>query len=195
MKIGLFGGSFNPIHFGHINLAIELKERASLDEVWFIPAAHSPFRLDEKMVADRLKMVELAVSGIEGFKVLDLEFKRPPPSYTIDTVREIFKLHPGYQFFLLFGQDVALGFENWKESLEIVRLIPLLVGSRKKIDLEKIGSKEIKLAILKGIIETPLLDIEATVIRNRLKNKQYCGHLVPAKVLDFIEQNQVYFTV
>lgn len=193
MKVGIFGGSFNPIHFGHINLAIELKEKGHLDEVWFVPAALSPFRLQEKMAQGRMKMVELAIEDIEGFKALDIELKRAPPSYTIDTIKEIFKLFPDYEFFLIFGQDVALGFEEWKQSLDIINLIPLMVGSRKKIELANIKSLEIKKAILKGLIETPLLDIESTVIRERLKNKKYCGHLVPSKVLDYIDGNELYF--
>jgi nicotinate-nucleotide adenylyltransferase len=193
-RIGLFGGTFDPIHLGHINLAIALKERGELQEVWFILASCSPFRINERSFfgADRLKMVELAIEGIPGFKLLDLEMKRQGPSYTIDTIRELIALHPDKQFSLLLGEDAALGFPRWKEAEEIVSLVKILVGSRSNVDLLKkmekdpLFSRKLAENIQKGMVQTPLFDIEGTNIRKRLEQKLYCGHLLPSKVLDYI---------
>lgn len=199
-KIGLFGGTFSPFHFGHLNLAIELKEKNGLDEVWLIPTLLSPFKSAEEGASffHRMKMLELVCKELKGFVVLDLEEKRPPPSYTIDTVKEIIqKYSSDNTFFLLLGEEALLHFSEWKEPQEIVRLLPLLIGGRVNAELirhlpELCFSDEICLAIHKGMVEIPMMDISATVIRERLKKRLYCGHLIPAKILDYIYQNQLY---
>lgn len=196
--MGLFGGTFNPIHFGHINLALELKERGNLDEVWWIPTPCSPLRMDYVPVSAtyRYKMVELAIEGIPGFNVLDIEIREPPPTYTIDTVIKLQAAHPDIQFYLLLGQDFIGNFMAWKEPLDLVRRIPLLIGSRTSTPhFPSSLTEEIESEIEKGIIEIPLLDISSTQIRERLKKGLYAGHLLPAKVLDFISVNQLYFIV
>jgi nicotinate-nucleotide adenylyltransferase len=199
-KIGLLGGTFNPIHFGHINLALELKEKNNLDEVWLIPARISPFRMHEDLPAQahRLKMLSLSVSEIPGFTVSDVELKRPSPSYTVDSVREILQNYPEHSFFLLLGEDCLMRFIEWKEPLEIVRLIPLLIGTRPHSDLIRLVPKlgfndEISSAIRKGFTAIRQLEISATEIRERLKKGVYCGHLLPGKVLDYIYENQLYY--
>lgn len=194
-KIGLYGGTFNPIHFGHLNLAFELMEKKGLDEVWWIPANRSPLRTDEPMVEARFRynMVELAVEEIPQFKVLDIEIEKPPPSYTVDSVKEILHSHPDEHFFLLLGEDSLKHFMKWKNPLEIIQLIPLLIGGRRWIELPSFPI-EFQAAFEKGRVETSLFDISATTIRERLEKKLYTGHLIPAKVLDFICVNQLYFT-
>lgn len=200
-RIGLFGGTFNPIHFGHINLSLDLKEKNELDEVWLIPSLSSPLRVNEKTIppSHRLAMLELAVKDIPGFFVSDIELKRPSPSYTIDTIKEMQTAYPEHSFFLLCGEDSLLRFLEWKEPLEIIRRIRLLIGSRYPSELVKrmptLGfNEELTCAVLKGITPTRQLEISATDIRERLKKRLYCGHLVPGKVLDYIYQNQLYFT-
>lgn len=200
-KIGLFGGTFNPIHFGHINLVLELKEKNGLDEVWLIPSLISPFRIQEPILAarHRLKMLQCVASELEGLKIVDLELKRTPPSYTVDTVKEIQAANPESSFFLLFGEDTLIRFSEWKDPLEIVRRIPLLIGSRHHSELLHLLPTmklpvEISTAIQNGIQPTRQMEISATDIRERLKKKLYCGHFVPGKVLDYIYENQLYFT-
>jgi len=199
-KIGLFGGTFNPIHFGHINLALELKEKKELDEVWLVPSLLSPLRMHESLLAPshRLQLLSLIVSDVPGFKVCDIELKRSAPSYTVDTVKQILDLHPENAFFLLFGEDSLMRFREWKEPLEIVRAIHLLIGSRPYSELlkllPKLGfSEEISAAIRKGLVPTRQMEISATEIRDRLKKRMYCGHLLPRKILDYIYENQLYF--
>lgn len=200
--IGLFGGTFDPIHLGHLNLALELKEKCQLDEVWFIPALNPPLRPTDQLAkpSERLEMVKLAVQPISDFKVVALEFEREGLSYTIDTVKRILDTNKGDDFVLLLGEDSAMSLPRWKEALELVRLIPLCVGCRTKINLTKkiknpLFPKEIRLAVQKGIVETAMMDIEGKMIRKRLKEKLYCGHLLPAKVLDFISENHIYYYV
>jgi nicotinate-nucleotide adenylyltransferase len=199
VKTGLLGGTFNPVHFGHINLAIELMEKNKLDEIWFIPTLISPLRSHEELVSSdhRKRMLELAVQGIPGFDISTIELDRSPPSYTIDTVKNVMADYPCRNFFMLFGEDTLIRFQEWKDPLEIVRRIPLLIGSRLHSHLLKrlpaMGlTEEIASAIEKGIMVTKQLEISATEIRDRLKRKLYCGHFLPGKVLDYIYENQLY---
>lgn len=199
-KIGLFGGTFDPIHLGHLMLALELQEKCALSEVWFIPAKNPALRAETQSATpeERLEMVRLAIEGIPGFFLNEIEMKREGVSYTIDTLRELKKRHPEHQFFLLMGEDVALGFPKWKESLEILQEIPLVVGARSGFEMQKKILNldfplKIREAVMKGIYSTKLMDIEGKEIRKRLKERLYCGHLLPAKVLDYIYQNQLYF--
>ena len=145
-------------------------------------------------------MLELTLADIPGFELCTLELNRLPPSYTIDTIREILTAYPQHAFSLLFGEDSLLRFGEWKEPDEIVRLIPLLVGSRRHSELleklPKLGfSERITRAIEKGIVPTKQLEISATSIRERLKKNLYCRHLLPGKVLDYIYENQLYYNV
>lgn len=199
MTIGIFGGTFNPIHHGHLNLCLELKERCGLKEVWLIPACVSPFRLGEEMASaeHRLQMCKLATEGIEGIKVLDMEVKRGGASYTVETVKELEGLFPLERFHLLLGEDAALSLPRWKDPLTLLKIAPPLVGCRKGIELRKkiknpLVPQEIRQAIQKGIVESNLLDIEARELRQRFKNKLYCNHLMPLVVMDYIRKNAVY---
>lgn len=199
-KIGLLGGTFDPIHFGHLNLAIELKERCSLDQIWFIPAAQSPFKkiATPELADHRLRMVELAISEYHGFKVIDYELRNDSPSYTIDTLKYLLKTFPHESFCLLLGDDLVSSFHLWKSASEIINLIPIYVGNRQGLDIKLIleknpGPQEITNILLKGVVRIPYMQIESNIIRKRIQQKLYCKHLVPAKVLDYIYQNQLYF--
>lgn len=121
----------------------------------------------------------------------------PPPSFTVDTVREILTKYPQHHFYLIFGEDSLIHFSKWKEPLEIIRLLPLLIGSRMHSELIKrlpdLGfAEEIRGAIERGVVLTRQLEISATEIRDRIKKNLYCGHFLPGKVLDYIYENQLY---
>jgi nicotinate-nucleotide adenylyltransferase len=169
MKVGVLGGSFDPIHIGHLNLALSLKESAHLDKVFLVPAFLSPFKAERPPQAspsDRLAMVRLAVESIPGFEVLDWEIRREAPSYTIDTIRHLAQ-DTALQLRLLLGDDQLETFSLWREADQLIKLAPLLVGTRS-------------------------FDVSSTEIRLRLHNKAYCGHLVPFPVLEYIKRNHLY---
>lgn len=171
---GFLGGSFDPIHLGHLNLAISLKEAAGLDHVIICPAWVSPFKEGKKMASPehRLNMCRLAIEGLKGFEVLDYEIKKGGPSYTIDTIKYLNR-----PLRLLLGDDQLEAFSRWKEADLLKQLAPPLVGSR----LKKEGENPI-----------PIMEISSTLIRERLKSGLPCVHLVPYKVLDYIFKNDLY---
>ncbi len=179
--IGIFGGTFDPIHFGHINLALEIKERCDLSQIWFVPTNVSPFRKGQTQTPaeQRLEMVKLAIADIKNFCCLDVEVKRAPPSYTIETIELLEKEHPNKKFALILSDDVYAHFAVWKDAKKIREKVKLLIGRRN-------WSKD--------TIPTSIMEISGTKIRNRIQKRLYCDHLVPPKVLDYIYQNQLYFT-
>lgn len=164
-SIGFFGGSFDPIHFGHISLAVHLMEAHHLDEVLFCPAFCSPFKTTKPPIASpehRLAMLKLALE-LPQFQITTLELDQKTPSYTVDTIRKL--ALKGLR--LLLSDEAASHLNKWKETNELVRLAPPLIGPREA-------------------------HISSTDIRARLKQKLYCGHLVPAKVLDYIKRHKLY---
>jgi nicotinate-nucleotide adenylyltransferase len=202
-KIGLLGGSFDPIHFGHLNLAFELMERGQLEEVWFIPAHVNPLKTHIPPVSfeHRLAMLKLAVEGISPFKIKDLESRRPAPSYTVETLRlllaEFTARVESPHFYLLLGEDSIASFVHWHLPHEIVKMAHLLIGSRSgSYVLQEVERDPVLWeAIQKGMIKTRLMDISSTDLRHRLNQGLYCGHLVPVKVLDYIHKNQLYQSI
>jgi nicotinate-nucleotide adenylyltransferase len=201
-KIGIFGGSFDPIHLGHLNLAIEMLEAHHLDEVWFCPAGRNPHKEDQHPVdaSHRLKMIQLAIEKDPRFRICDLEIKRQGLSYTVDTLKKLhaLQLEKGEQtsFYLIIGKDAARNFHRWHEPEVIIELARLLVGERRDETLlpseEYQGSPAVVKAILEGLTSTRIMEISSTEIRERLLNKKYCYHLLPGKVLDYILTNHLY---
>jgi nicotinate-nucleotide adenylyltransferase len=195
-QVGIYGGSFDPIHFGHLNLAIEVMESQRLDEVWFVPTASSPHKQERGATAadQRLKMVELAAEGVPQFHVLDLEVKRKGLSYTIDTVEELVRRSPEVQLYLILGDDNIRGFHSWHRVCDLIKLVPLIIGSRFSVTLldEVEGARELLEAVEQGRCDTAIMEISATDVRNRLNKGFYCGHLIPEIVLDYIRIEHIY---
>lgn len=200
LKIGIYGGSFDPLHFGHLNVACELLERHGLDEVWFVPAHTNPHKTEKPPASfeHRLKMLQLGIDPALPFKIKDIEGLRTPPSYTVHTVRAFVEEAAlstlPYQFYLLLGEDSLPSFFRWHLPEEIIALVPLLVASRSgqwEIHHPECSAK-IKEAIKKGLTQTRLMDISSSDVRDRIAKQLYCGHLVPAPILDYIYQNHLY---
>lgn len=196
-KLGFFGGTFDPIHFGHLNLAIQIQEAHQLDEVFFCPTSLSPHKLQEQPAVSkehRLAMTHLAIAPIKSFTLIDWELDQEGPSYTIDTIHELKKKYPDDQIHLILGEDSLKGLSSWKEAETLLKLAPPLIGTRsigKKWNLSAF-SREVKEKILQGCTPIAVMDISSTVIRSRLLEEKYCGHLIPFKVLDYIYQNELY---
>ena len=192
--IGFFGGTFDPIHFGHLNLAIQMLEKHRLTKILFCPAFVSPHKQGRPPVAlnqHRKAMVALAIEPIREFQLLDWELEKAAPSYTIETIRTLKKMDPRQEIRLILGVDALKDFFAWKEVEELVHLAPPLIGSRlgnPPADLPLF----LKEPVSAGMTKTSEMEISSTAVRERLSSRKYCGHLVPLKVLDYIHQNQLY---
>lgn len=193
-KIGIFGGTFDPIHFGHLNLALSILEKHKLEEIWWIPVKINPLKLKHP-TADfhRLAMLKLALEHLPFFKILELELRHNDTSYTIETIKILRAQFPSYRFYLLLGDDALLHFMNWKSPLEIIQLAPPLIGSRKYEKCPDLSlPHELQKIFQRGWTRIPLLEISSTELRKRVKNNLYCEHLAPAKTLDYIREYQLY---
>ncbi len=196
-KIGIYGGSFNPVHFGHLNLALEMLEKRNLSKIYFCPTNISPFKLNSTSVAPhhRLKMLELALEGIPEFSILENELCRPGPSYSVDTIEELLKneIHSDSHYYLIIGEDSLARFHQWYRVKDIIQLTTLIVGVRSSSKPNTCEDAEIKAAILTGLTPTKTFDISSSEIRERIRRGKYCSHLLPLKVLDYIYANRLYF--
>lgn len=165
MKIGILGGTFNPIHLGHLHLAIELHARLSLDEILLIPTGIPPHKTDEKLASpsDRLEMVRLAIAGYPFLKVSDIEIRRSTPSYSIDTVRALKKESPGGQFYFIIGLDAFLEIESWRESDTLLKILHFVVVSRPGFQFRQLT----RLPFLSNYPEKELAELDLN--QNRLE--------------------------
>lgn len=191
-KIGLFGGSFDPFHFGHLNLAVNLLESAQLDQIFICPAKSTAFKVPYTSIEHRVRMLQLIIEEISSFTLLDWEIQMQKP-YTIDTVKRL-KKNEEIDLFLLLGEDLLPSLHLWHQVEEILNLATPLTASRfttsQSIDLKL--SSQAKIKIKKGFVKIPLMEISGKMIRQRLQQRKFCKHLVPTKILDYIRLNRLY---
>lgn len=187
-KIGLLGGTFDPIHIGHIHIALGILEAVPLDEVWFCPAQQNPHKLHDALAPaqHRLEMVVLALETVPHCHVIDNELKREGPSYMVDTLKELVVEYPDCQFGLIIGEDAAAHFNEWREPETLMNLADVYIAKRDN------ASTSLPEPLQDHLVHIPLLDISATTIRKRLIQGLYCGHLLPAPVLDYITTHALY---
>lgn len=197
-RVGVFGGTFDPVHFGHIHLALTLFERHALDRVIFMPSAKNPLKTDQPASdQDRLTMLRYALEELPCFSIDEREVRRGGRSFTVDTLRD---LHSeglsNSQLFLLLGEDVLAQFHEWKKPEEVLQLATPLVMARASTHFPSLPllPEVLKKRLQEGWTPAPLMEISATEIRKRLNLKQFCGHLLPAKVLDHIHRHRLYFS-
>ena len=190
-RLGLFGGTFDPIHVAHLVLAEQAREQLRLDRVMFMPSAVPPHKIGRSIspAKTRMEMVELAVAGFPEFVVSDMEIKRNGPSYTVDTLSALRESHPQTELFLLLGGDSLVDFPTWRSPQEILSLASLAV-------MERVGSPSIELdPALAGKVtnvEAPFLDVSGTDLRRRIEKGRSIRFLVPAAVEAFIEAQGLY---
>lgn len=190
IKVGLYFGSFNPIHTGHLSLAKYLVEHRIVDEVWFVVSPNNPLKSEKGLLNHQLRfdMVKLAVKDNPSFKVCDVEFSMPVPSYTIDTLHLLRQTYPDIDFTLLIGSDNALVFDKWKNYQDILKEFPVLVYPRKGYDFKEVEAKFLQMKLL----DTPFYDISSTEIRKRIVgNEDYSVYVTP-EVEEFIKENNLY---
>jgi nicotinate-nucleotide adenylyltransferase len=189
MKIGLFGGSFDPVHLGHLFVARAAREEAGLARLFFIPAAQSPFKPDAQPApaAERLRWLRLALAGDTTAEVDDREIRRGGPSYTIDTVRAYAQEHPAAELFYLIGADQTAQLRLWREAGELARLVQFLV-------LPRPGEAPVELpAPFRGrFLRGSPLAVSSSEIRARLKAGLPIEHLTPPAVAEAMANNRLY---
>lgn len=178
-KVGLLFGSFNPIHTGHLILAHFMATHTDLEEVWLVVSPQSPFKVGQELLGEneRLDLVQRAIAANDRLQVLDVEFSMPKPSYTIDTLDELRRLHPDYRFVLLMGEDNLPGLPRWKESERILTENEIYVYPRPGVDATEVNARP-------GVrvVEAPLLDISATFVRECVRTSKSIRYLVPEAV-------------
>ena len=198
-KIGIMGGTFDPIHLGHINLAMDAKKQVGLDKVILVPAKLQPFKLDRKTASaeDRLNMIECAIEDVEGLDVSSLELDSQSISYTYLTIRamrDIYGEKAGLYF--ITGTDSFLKIESWKNSEELLRGCSYIIGTRPGYKQKELESciERIRRDYNTEVrnIKNTQLDISSTEIRKRLKNGKQCRELIPYEVEKYIKANGLY---
>lgn len=191
MKIGIFSGSFNPIHIGHLILGSYIVEYTDIDQVWFMVTPHNPLKEQDSLLdeAERLKMVQLATEPY-GSKLLasDFEFLLPRPSYTVDTFKALKHKYPEHEFSLIIGGDNWDTFSNWKNYDEIIRNYKIIVyprlGARLNVSQKLKGKVE--------ILDSPIIEISSTEIREGIEEGRNIRPYLPVEVYKYIETNNLY---
>jgi len=203
MRLGIFGGTFDPVHFGHLALAEECLAVAGLDEVWLVPAASPPHKGGKKLSRfdQRKEMLELAIAGNEKFKVEPMEADRPGPSFTIDTLEEIQKRKPNDELFLIIGGDSALEFSTWKDPAKIASLATIIVRIRPGVimptEQEFISQLGKELGVQPKVIFVagpPYLDVSSSLLKERVSNNKSIRYLLPRAVEVYIQQKKLYLS-
>ena len=189
-KTGIYGGSFNPIHEGHIRLAKALAESGLVDEMWLLVSPQNPFKVNAELLDDeeRLRLARLAVADVPGVDVCDREFSLPRPSYMYNTLKALSKEHPDREFVLVIGADNWDRFPDWYHSKAILSNYRSLIYPRPGYTLEKVPRKV-------TIADTPLLDISSTEIRQRIAfDPDYDGEGLPPVVWQEIKEKRYYYS-
>ena len=188
MRIGLYFGSFNPIHTGHCIIASFICDNAGIDQIWFVVSPQNPFKSSGSLLNEyhRLHMVNLAIEGDNRLMASDIEFKLPRPSYTIDTLTYLQEKYPNNDFSLIIGSDSLQNLHKWKNGDLIMSNYKVLVYPRPGFEVS--GAQAGKISL----IHAPVLDISSTEIRAAIRAKKSIRYLVPDKVKDEIERTGYY---
>ncbi len=205
MKIGLYFGTFNPIHVGHLIIANHMAEHADLDQIWMVVTPHNPLKKKSTLLDDyhRLQMVHLATEDFPKIKPSDIEFKLSQPNYTVNTLVHLEEKYPNYEFSLIMGEDNLKSLHKWKNYEVILENHEIYVYPRleAKVSVEEAISSDadnLDLKILQKfgtkihMIDAPVVEISATFIRENIKKGKNVQPLLPAKVWEYIDHNNFY---
>ena len=195
MKIGLYFGTFNPIHIGHLIIANHMAEYSDLDQIWMVVTPHNPFKKKNTLLEDshRLEMVHLATEDFPKIKPSDIEFKLAQPNYTINTLVHLQEKHPTYEFSLIMGEDNLRSLHRWKNYEAIIAHHEIYVYPRISTDEENLESKESQDFGTKiYMIDAPVVEISSTFIRDNIKKGKNVQPLLPTEVWKYIDHNNFY---
>ncbi|MEY2647720.1 MAG: hypothetical protein RL282_433 [Bacteroidota bacterium] len=179
MKIGLYFGSFNPIHNGHLIIAQHFLEETDLEKIWFVVSPQNPFKQNHSLLNEyhRLFLVQKAIEGESNMKAVDIEFSLPKPSYTIDTMTYLEEKYPEHQFCIIMGSDSFQNLEKWKSGSLIMTRYPIYIYVRSGFEVDQ---KKITENIV--VLKAPLLDISASLIRKKIGEGKSVRYLIPDSV-------------
>jgi nicotinate-nucleotide adenylyltransferase len=189
INVGLFFGSFNPIHLGHLMLANYMIEYTELNELWFVVSPQNPLKEKKTLLPDfqRFEMVSLAIEGDTRFTVSDIEFRMPKPSYTIDTLTRLSERHSNYRFFLICGMDSLLSFPKWKNYEQILANYTLFVYPRKNCENnDLVNHHSVK------IVQAPKIEISSSFIRKAVSEKKDIRYFMPEKAYHYMTNMHFY---
>ena len=189
MKVGLYFGTYNPIHIGHLAIANYMVEYGGIDQLWFVVSPQNPFKVKKKLLDDyqRLEMVNRAIEGDNRFRASNIEFKMPQPSYTIDTLAYLKDQHPDHDFFLIMGSDNLEHIHKWKNATLILQDYQVIVYPRPGFNRNKIETKSNI-----QIVEAPLMEISASFIRQAISDGNDIRHFIPAKAYKYLDEMNFY---
>ena len=197
MKIGLYFGTFNPIHIGHLIIANHIAEYSDVKQVWMVVTPHNPLKKKETLLNDsiRLELVHLATEDYPKIKPSDIEFKLPQPNYTVNTLAYLQEKYPKNEFSLIMGEDNLKSFHKWKNYEVILQNYDIYVYPR--IDAKAQTNEINNYLAFKNhpkihFITAPIVEISATFIRESIKNKKNVQPLLPNKVWEYIDHNNLY---
>jgi len=191
MKIGLYFGTFNPIHVGHMIIANHMAEHSDLDQIWMVVTPHNPHKQKTTLLDDyqRLHMVTLATEDFTKIKPSDIEFKLQQPNYTVNTLAHLEEKYPKHEFALIMGEDNLNSLHKWKNYEVILNNHEIYVYPRKnsdKINEQFVAHKKIKR------VDAPILELSSTFIRDNIKSKKNVAPMLPQKVWEYIDHNNLY---
>ena len=189
MKIGLYFGSFNPIHIGHLAIANYMAEFSDLEQIWFVVSPQNPFKQKNSLLADyhRLELVNRAIEDYPNFKASNIEFGLPQPSYTIDTLAYLKEKYPALQFSLIMGSDNLKSFSKWKNHELILAEHDLYVYPRPGFK-----DDEVELNGTIHLINAPLMEISSSFIRKAIKEKKEIPYFLPPSVYKYLKEMHFY---
>jgi nicotinate-nucleotide adenylyltransferase len=200
MRIGVFGGTFDPVHWGHLILAEQCREQARLNEIWFVPAAHHPFKLDQRGAPfqTRVEMLRLAIANVDQFKVDEIERDLPAPNYTVTTLKVLAERHPGHEWFFLVGGDALEELPTWHEPEAIAEQATIVAMARPGHPVLSIGELRQRLSLSPTdrlnlqVVDVPLIDLSSRDIRRRVGGGHSVRFMLPRSVEDVIAQQCLY---
>jgi nicotinate-nucleotide adenylyltransferase len=195
IKTGLYFGSFNPVHIGHLAIAGYMTEYAGLDQVWFVVSPHNPLKKKETLLPDhhRLYMTELAIWNNDRLKAIDIEFKLPAPSYTIDTLTHLKEKYTNNEFVLVMGEDNLYTLHKWKNVKTLVENYSLYIYPRPgAIQPPHVLLEELLARADIHFVNAPLMELSSTFIRNGIKAKKDMSYFLPPAVWKYIKEMHFY---
>lgn len=192
MRVGILGGTFDPIHAGHLLIAEQAIKQVRLDEVWFVPAKAPPHKAGQNITSinHRVKMVQLAILSHPYFRLSEIELMRPGPSYTVDTVNLLVQSYPNIEFYLIMGADTVKDLPNWHKIKEIIKQVEIIGVYRPSVNVGDLP-QWIKERLI-WIQEEIGIHVSSTYIRENIADHHLLQYVLPNNVYQYIKENRLY---